>query len=421
MRPPDFEFGSSQVDITPVTPIALAGFSYRNNHPFSGIASRIYLKAFLFRIAGRTKCILIADILWWPPELVCSIRADALERWGLDAADILLHATHTHSAPQTSSQFTSGLGKLDVEWQSFFLERVQSAIGKARFGLQPARFGRYRGQSSIAINRRVRKGIDHPSDAWPEGEIDHEVTTIVVEGMSGEPLSALVHFSCHPTILRGAEVSAEFPGVVCDAVTQSLGGSCIVGFLQGCCGDIGPKAEDDTFAEVKRLGSKLAEDTLTSLQGRVEAIIPDSSPGKITVTHLPYDHLPSLDDLTHLASQNDYAGEWARLMLERQPLASSAELETQHLPLGTGFSLVAFNAEMVSHYGLLVKSLSNGAALPCGYSNGMTGYMVTDVQHENGGYEVDESTKYFGLPSRFAHGNEGLIEQAIRRAIGPTP
>lgn len=423
-----FMFGAAQVNITPTDPIPLAGFAYRNNQSFSGIASDICLKAFVFRVDDVTKCLLIADVLWWPPELIDDIRTDVQRRWGISAANLMLHATHTHSAPQTSSQFTPGLGLLHGGWQEKFLESIHDAIALALDTLQMARISRYQGQSHASMNRRVDKGVDRPTEQWPKGMIDRDLTTLLVQGVNGEPLGALVHYACHPTILRGAEVSAEFPGVLCDHIAQHLGDGCIVGFLQGCSGDVGPivelsgAIENSSYQEVERIGNLIATDVIQSLGGEAETVIPDATSGHFAHVALPFEHVPAEVELREVANQSDYIGEWAKVMLDRpMPLRPDTTLEIQQLSLGTDLTLVAFNAEMVAHYGLLVKSLSNGNSLPCAYSNGMVGYVITDDQLDAGGYEADESTKYFALPSRFACGNQHLIEQAIKEALRTTP
>src|SRR5699024_8373373 len=130
---------------------------------------------------------------------------------------------------------------------------------------------------------------------------------------------------------------------------------------------------------------------------------------------LPFERVPPAEELREIADRDDYIDEWARILLDRQiPLRPGTIFEIQRFPLSSGLALVAFNAEVVAHYGLLVKSSSGGESLPCAYSNGMIGYVITDDQLDAGGYEVDESTKYFALPSRFARGNQRMIDDAIQ-------
>lgn len=427
MHSGDLLFGSADVDITPSHPVQLYGFAYRENALFTDVVSGLRLKAFVFRAGERTRCLVIADVLWWPAELIDSIRAEIHSRWGIEPGDLLLSATHTHSAPATSRRAHPGIGVVDEEWLHSFLAQMHTAIDTAMHSLQPARMARYRGTSQVSMNRRIDKGVDSATSAWPEGEIDRELTTLLVENEQGDPLAAIIHFSCHPTILRGALVSAEFPGVVCDLVREHLGDACTVGFLQGCCGDIGPvvteskMGKNEDFEEVIRLGRLLTADVLESLTGEAEAITPVATAGQLVPVALPFAHLPSTADLEEESHREDYNGDWARILLERGSVPASAGLEIQHFPLGTDLALVAMNGEIVSRYGLHVKSLSDNTALACGYSNGMTGYIVTDQQQLNGGYESGESSRWLMLPSRFALGNEARITSALEQLLRPTP
>ena len=169
--------------------------------------------------------------------------------------------------------------------------------------------------------------------------------------------------------------------------------------------------------EVERVGHALASDGQESMQERPEVIVPDSMPGSLTALPLPFERVSAHAELEEISHQPGYMGEWAQALLDQRSIASEAVLEIQDFRIGPALSLVAFNAEMVTHFGLLTKTLSGGSALPCGYSNGMIGYVVTDQQRNNGGYEVDESTKYFALPSRFAAGNQQLIDHALTKVL----
>jgi hypothetical protein len=74
-------------------------------------------------------------------------------------------------------------------------------------------------------------------------------------------------------------------------------------------------------------------------------------------------------------------------------------------------------AEVTTPYGLMIKTHTDNATLPLPYSNGMVGYVITDDQLAQGGYEAIESALYFGLPSSFAPGIEETFSNAITRAL----
>ena len=82
--------------------------------------------------------------------------------------------------------------------------------------------------------------------------------------------------------------------------------------------------------------------------------------------------------------------------------------------LAENLGFLTFNAEVVVEYGLFVKELSGGNVLPLAYSNGMIGYVTTEQQLEEGGYESREAFRYFGMPGPFAASTERRLRKAIR-------
>jgi hypothetical protein len=87
------------------------------------------------------------------------------------------------------------------------------------------------------------------------------------------------------------------------------------------------------------------------------------------------------------------------------------------LKLCEGLSLLTMNAEMVVEYGLFIKQRFAGSVLPVPYSNGMIGYVPTQRQVAEGGYEARESIAYFSLPAPFEATVETAIHEAIYRLI----
>jgi hypothetical protein len=93
-------------------------------------------------------------------------------------------------------------------------------------------------------------------------------------------------------------------------------------------------------------------------------------------------------------------------------------MECTHLRLGNDLAFLAMDAEVTTPYGLAIKQRSDGRTLPLPYSNGMIAYVVTDQQLAEGGYEADDSTPWFALPSPFAPGIEARVTGAIAKALG---
>lgn len=91
----EFQVGSAQVDLTPSSPVPLAGFIGQIFQPYEGLDSKCFAKA--LTIANRRVAVTIvaADLLLIDERMVRSI----LSRTGLGRDQIYFTATHTHSGP----------------------------------------------------------------------------------------------------------------------------------------------------------------------------------------------------------------------------------------------------------------------------------------------------------------------------------
>ncbi len=67
--------GAAKVDITPRTPVPLAGFAFRRGRA-EGVHAPLYLKVLSFGYQdGRRLIVLAADLLWWGNDTVEECRA----------------------------------------------------------------------------------------------------------------------------------------------------------------------------------------------------------------------------------------------------------------------------------------------------------------------------------------------------------
>jgi hypothetical protein len=227
----------------------------------------------------------------------------------------------------------------------------------------------------------------------PNGPSDPECTVIRFCRPSGSTKALLVHFTCHPTTSAENAVSGEFCGAAMTAVEEFLGPDTAAGFLQGCCGDVRPALiRDGEFfrgdhIDVKRLGSELSTVVIDAL----------SRPMHRCRTG-PCSHLTSAVPLTF-----------------EQHSAAGIPLEMTKVRFGADLGFVTFNAEIVVEYGLCVKQGSGGAALPIGYTNGMIGYVTTEQQLVEGGYESREAFQFFNMPGPFAATTERQVRHAVDR------
>jgi hypothetical protein len=420
--------GTAKMDITPSDPISLAGYAHRTGS-FEGISRRLYARAWLLEQSVkddvRRALIIQADLIWWGPEIVRKLKTKLWERWGFDPASVILHASHTHSGPQTSGMFTSSLGEPNPEYLRLLESKLLDFVAEAQSNLESVQVYRGAGECRIGLHRRKQvEGIIRMAPN-PEGPLDTEVSVIRFQTDEGMTKGVLFHYTCHPTVSADNLVSSEFPGVAMEALEEALGGGAIVSYLQGCCGDIRPDlVRDGEFyrgsdEDVRRLGGTLSDEVLRVLAEPMKPLAAIELSWRSCAVRLPYQQLPGRDKLQSLKHQQGVVGQWSTLLLDEPfRIYDGASLELSMLHIADGLSFLALNGEVVTAYGTFVKNETEGQVLPLAYSNGMIGYIPTAQQVAEGGYEALESTRYFGLPAPFEASLEQLICSGILQLIG---
>jgi hypothetical protein len=297
---------------------------------------------------------------------------------------------------------------------------VLAAVDRAAGDLETITVEQGRGECRIGINRRKRVGDEIVMAPNESGPTDPEVGVFRFRTHAGKTKAILVRYACHPTTTDDNLVSSEFPGVAMELVENELGEEVVAAYLQGCCGDIRPALTrggdfyrgSDT--EVRRLGGALANEVLRVTNRPMKVLPSRRLAGRYTTVSLPFQELPTRDDLKANEQRPDLIGEWSQLLLrEPERVQPSAPLEMSLVNIADGLSLLAINGEVVVDYGLFVKQRFGGRVLPVPYSNGMIGYVPAARQVIEGGYEAKESTLYFGLPAPFAPGLESEIHDGI--------
>jgi hypothetical protein len=414
--------GTAQIDITPESPVPLAGFADRKPlGPFEGISHRLFARLFLFESEeqqGQRSLLVSADLIWWGSERIPELKHRIKEKYGIEVEHIIFHATHTHSGPQTSNRFTSFLGECDPVYVRKLEDSILKGIEEAEGNIEAVTIERCIGNCSISIHRRLPKAGRMELAPNAQGPVDPELNVVSFRRRDGSLKSLLVHYACHPVVTMGNLISSEFCGVAMELVEQALGGDTVSAYLQGCCGDVNPgRSGEFSFGTdhlVCSLGAVLAEKTLEIIQrpgipGNTNRIL-----AKTMTTLLPLKQDISPHLLEQWKERTDVLGEWSRLWLANPERAgTSVPLEMTYWQFAEKLSFLTMNCEVVVEYGLFIKSHFNGRVLPLGYSNGMFGYLPTSKQVQEGGYEPYESVFYFAMP----HTLHEEVEQHVRQAV----
>lgn len=420
--------GTAKIDITPVKPIPLAGFGSRSG-PFEGVNRRLFVRVNVLEqeVDGAKRRLLIVqgDIIWWGSERMERIRATLAERFGIGPSDLILSAQHTHGGPSTSESFLDILGIPDSDYLQALDEALFSGVEQAIAGLEPVTAERGKGECRIGINRRKIVKGKMTMAPNPEGLLDPDVNVIRFRKESGATKAVFIHYSCHPTTTNSNYVTSEYPGVAAERLEATIGCGAVVSFLQGCTGNIRPSLHrDDRFyagseEDVARLGRALADEVERVLGGEMATLSPSLAPGKRVVVRLPFEELPTEDQIEAALAEGGTKGQWAaKLRSHPEKLRPDIPFDLTYLVLADGLSFLAMDGEVVLEYGDYIKRATGDRTLAMGYSNGMIGYVPTAAQITEGGYEGRESGIYFALPAAFSPAIEKVIKKAIDELIG---
>lgn len=191
---------------------------------------------------GTTKlALVVCDLLGLHRSVSLEARRLIEESTGIPPTNVMISATHTHSAGNAlgTTRFVNGQS-LD-EYQQFVARRIADGVRRAVNLLRPAEIA----YGSIDVpehllNRRwfLRDGEERenpfgklervwktgaPSDEFtgPAGPIDPEVSFIAVREASGEPISIYAAYSLHYAGDTGpAHISADYFGMFCEELKR---------------------------------------------------------------------------------------------------------------------------------------------------------------------------------------------------------
>jgi len=255
MEMSDIRVGVASVDFTPEPGLPLMG-NFRDDYAARGKHDPLRAKAMVFADGKGTKAALLAvDICMLDRQNVAYMREAIGSGCDVPPENVLIHATHTHSAPAAS-------GKIGLEEEvaphgaaiEAFLGKAASAVVEANRALADAtlQIG-HATEDRLCFNRRLRRrdgttqmnwealqpdfDPDEIVGAW--GAADPEMTCLTIRREQG-PVAAVVNYGLHPAILAGDNwlYSADYPGYVAEAMSRTLGDSFTCVFLNGCCGDV---------------------------------------------------------------------------------------------------------------------------------------------------------------------------------------
>lgn len=420
-----YSCANARIDITPSEPCALAGYSHRTG-VWCHVASRLEANAILL-CDGKTRVLFIAaDLLYFGADMASVLERHA-QKYGIPSENLILSASHTHFAPVTE-RTKPALGGYDETYNKQLEAKLAQLIDlviSARATLVHLRASRASTDTNINRRRRwplptiTRRGLRlGPSIVMapaPSEPIDNFIDTLQFTTEDGSILCVAWKFACHPVGFPDTnDVSAEFPGYARNRLRQEFGDDVTVVFWQGFAGDVRPRLS----------GKKSWKDRVRDVRG-------GPSFGEIDKKEwLAW--CVRISDALVAALRNDGASLSGNLRVASVAIPLSSLLESsqpdataghsmriQKVALGEDYSILFFAAEVCSPY---LQFLKAGANRICaGYTGEVFGYLPSESQAKEGGYEGGGYLDLFGLSASLRSGFEHEVLDAVRQLDAHVP
>jgi len=247
---------ATKVDITPdlkTEKTWMAGFGAKGRKP-AGVHDPLYARIVLLRDGDKTVALVGLDLLGFYINETEKLRY----AWAKGDANKILfvHATHTHSGPDTLGLWGPmvGVSGINQKYQDRISRRILDALADLEGKLRPASVTGAHGKLDP---RGLCRDLRDPQ------VIDPSLSALRIADAKGKAVTTIVNWSCHPEVI-GREnllLSADFPAPLCARIEEKTGGECV--FFSGAIGGLmSPDTDMETFEEMGRIGAAVADAAL---------------------------------------------------------------------------------------------------------------------------------------------------------------
>jgi neutral ceramidase len=220
--------GAAKVDVTPQ--------ESELPQTYEGIHDRLHARAIVVDNGATSAALITVDIGGLSEDIWKSLTQRIEKSLAIPASNVLLTATHTHSAPRGAFKN--------------FEDNIFKAVQLAKERLQPARIGYGTGVSYINVNRNI---IDPKTRRWwegpnYEGPSDKTVAVVTLETTDGNPIAVYYNYAMHAvTVGQLDKVSADAPGAASRYIEESFDDKIVAVWSTGAAGDQNPIYFQQTY------------------------------------------------------------------------------------------------------------------------------------------------------------------------------
>ena len=403
--------GYAKLEMTPPMGVPMEGYFYERLS--EGVMDPLYVHAVAFKDGEKTAVVLTLDLCAIPSPAAVKWAAAVGERLGIPAEAVLLHATHTHTAPTIAGL----LNPSDEQYEAWLLRRICDTAWLAVRDCKPVEAVRtYQGRCPGVSYPRRLKMKDGRYQTWAKTG-DPEISEFACDGDDSLRLVrilrekadeiVLVNFQSHPDNISNSMFSADFPGFLRDAVEAGRPGVHCV-YFNGAEGELIvhdyingndlPK-----YVRAQWAGRVLAEFVLAHLDMAKAVEGEGIAFGKTqlrTVTKRDPNRIPEALRLIDIHENGDELNEigpdWVATPLVAEAyvlrMLEEQKLDFVDIPVSAvaagGLAFVGIAGEPFSALGRQIRRESPYAmTFVCACANGYEGYYSTAEAYDQGGYE----------------------------------
>jgi len=409
-----------KADITPATMLPLFGRTGRAELA-SNIKSRLEANCLLVRGSSVGTAVLITIDSLFPSNALIEAVASACTMRGLPLTTerLMMVASHTHNAPSLDASKPK-LGASAPAYLAFVATKISDCLLELSQRTDSEITNVASGHADCAASvyrRRALWGVDLarllPSSRMimspnPSRRINQKLKLVLLKNIANQPKAVLWTWPCHAVSEPDPmAISADFPGALRNHIRTSFGHPDLpVLYFPGFSGDIRPSARAHLPVHKSGrwigFGSRFARAQMMSARRLQQELAAAFDRARFDINHSG-----TMLEATLMCTQRNLPLTEIRDGASELPLLTCDDWQ-----LGP-IRIKAVSAEVASDYAKAAGE-SDPLSFTTGCAGQVFGYIPTDKQLSEGGYEVDGFAASFSVPGRF----RDAIEEQVVGLIG---
>lgn len=402
------------VDITPSESLPLAGYAVKDRNS-SKVHSSLEANVIVLKSEVNFVVLIGIDTLFVGRDFADNISKEVRRISSLsEDFEIAFISTHTHTAPSLDSD-KPALGEVNSDYYDGCVRKLVAAVvpllGECGSKIQAVKTGRCKSENTV-YRRKKTLGRNSGQLAFKysvfmvpnfDVEVNSDVEVIILYDAENRAKCCMWSWPCHAIAAPCInEISSDFPGAIRDYLREELENPEMpVVYMPGFAGDLRPTFIRDrkSLRDMLTLpfsqlfcesDAKSFSFLCSELSTAVNTILGSGMTNVQIADHGISDEENSID-LSSLISE--YRGVYKKLLVRK---------------IGIGpITICLANAEMSSQYYSINKRPAN--TFYSGYAQNCFGYLPTDDQIKNKGYEVSGFFAYFSIVGKFKKNIQGKI------------